>query len=118
MTNYKTVDEYISTFPKDIQSILKKFRQTIQKEAPKSIETISYGMPTFKLNGKNLVHFAAFKHHLGFFPTPSGIDALEKETKPYRTGKGTMQFPFDKPVPWELIKKVVKFRVVRSVGKE
>ena len=116
--HYKTIDEYIKTFPKDIQIILEEMRQTIKENAPEAIETISYQMPTFKLNGKNLVHFAAFKEHVGFYPTPSGIESFEKELAPYRTGKGTLQFPLDKPIPFELVKKVVIFRVKENLKKK
>lgn len=115
---YKTIDEYIKTFPKDIQIILEKIRQTIHETAPETVETVSYQMPTFKLNGKNLVHFAAFKEHIGFYPTPSGIDSFEKELAPYRTGKGTLQFPLDKPIPFNLVKKVVIFRVKENLNKK
>ncbi len=116
--HYKTIDEYIKTFPKDIQTILEKMRQTIKQNAPEAKETISYQMPTFKLNGKNLVHFAAFKEHIGFYPTPSGIDSFEKELASYRTGKGTLQFPLDKPIPFGLVKKVVIFRVKENLKKK
>jgi len=111
MEKFETIDLYIASFPEDIQSILKKLRATINNETKGLVETMSYGMPTFKLNGKNLVHFAAFKEHVGFFPTPSGIDGLLEETKQYRTGKGTLQFSYDEPIPWNLVKKIVKFRV-------
>jgi uncharacterized protein YdhG (YjbR/CyaY superfamily) len=115
---YKTVEEYIKTFPKDIQTIIEKLRQTIHETAPEAVETISYQMPTFKLNGKNLVHFAVFKEHIGFYPTPSGIDSFEKDLAPYRTGKGTLQFPLDKPIPFDLVKKVVIFRVKENLNKK
>ncbi len=111
MEKFETIDEYIASFNGDIQDILKKFRESIQTKAPQATESMSYGMPTFKLNGKNLVHFAAFKNHIGFFPAPSGIDALADEAKPYRTGKGTMQFQFNQPIPWDLILRIVDFRV-------
>lgn len=113
MNSYKTIDEYISTFPKEKQLILEKIRKTIKEEAPNASEKISYGMPTFYLNG-NLVHFAAFKNHIGFFPAPSGINAFEKELKKFRTGKGTLQFKNDEEIPYDLIKKVVKFRVLEN----
>ncbi len=108
---FRTIDEYIETFPKDVQSILEKMRQTIRKVAPESVEAISYQMPTFKLNGKNLVYFAAFKNHIGFYPIPSGIEAFKKELSPFKQGKGSVQFPLDKPIPFDLVKKIVKFRV-------
>ena len=105
------MDEYIKTFPNDVRSILEKMRQTIQKAAPEAVEAISYQMPTFKLNGKNLVHFAAFKNHVGFYPIPSGIEAFKKELAPYQQGKGSVQFPIDKAVPYDLVRKIVIFRV-------
>jgi len=108
---FKTMDEYIKTFPKDVQSILEKMRQTIRKATPEAVEAISYQMPTFKLNGKNLVHFAAFKNHIGFYPIPSGIEAFKKALSPYKQGKGSVQFPIDKPIPYDLVKKIVIFRV-------
>ncbi len=105
---FRTIDEYIKTFPNDVQSILEKMRQTIKKAAPEAVETISYQMPTFKLNGKNLVHFAAFKNHIGFYPIPSGIEAFKKELSSYKQGKGSVQFPIDKPIPYDLVEKIVK----------
>ncbi|MBP9716457.1 MAG: DUF1801 domain-containing protein [Candidatus Levybacteria bacterium] len=114
MKAYKSIDEYISTFPKETQVILEKIRKTIKEEAPNATEKISYGMPTFYLNG-NLVHFAAFKNHIGFFPAPSGINQFEKELLKYKTGKGTLQFSYDEEIPFDLIKKVVKFRVEESL---
>ncbi len=110
MKTYKSIDEYISGFPKETQLILEKIRKAIREEAPSATEKISYGMPTFYLNG-NLVHFAAFKNHIGFFPAPSGIDKFEKELSRYKTGKGTLQFKYDKEIPFDLIGKIVKFRV-------
>jgi uncharacterized protein YdhG (YjbR/CyaY superfamily) len=111
-----TIDEYIETFEPKIQKTLTEIRNFIKKEVPEAIEKISYGMPTFYLNG-NLIHFAAFKVHYGFFPSPSGIDAFEVELAPYRTGKGTLCFPFDKPLPWDIIRKVVQFRVRENLNK-
>ena len=108
---FKTMDEYIKTFPKDIQSILEKMRQSIRKAAPNAIEAISYQMPTFKLNGKNLVHFAAWKNHIGFYPTPSGTETFEKELSPYKFAKGSIQFPIDDPIPYDLVRKIVLFRI-------
>jgi len=112
--NFKTIDDYIKSFPKDIQKILEMVRQTIKKAAPEAEEAISYQMPTFKLNG-NLVHFAAFKNHIGFYPTPSGTKEFKKEISVFRSGKGSIQFPIDKPMPLSLIKKIVKYRVKESV---
>src|SRR4030066_2593532 len=108
MTNkrqFKTIDEYIKTFQRDIQSILGKMRQTIRKAAPKAIEAISYQMPTFKVNGKNLVYFAAWKNHIGFYPTPSGTEAFKKEITKYEYAKGSIRFPLDNPIPLSLITK-------------
>ena len=107
--NYKTIDEYIATFPKNIQILLEEMRATIRKAAPDAEETISYAIPTFKLNG-NLVHFAAFKNHIGFYPTPNGIEEFEKELSVYKQGKGSVQFPLDKPLPLNLIIRIVEFR--------
>jgi len=106
----KTIDEYNAMFPKNIQDILEKIRRVIKESALKSEETISYGIPTFKLNG-NLVHFAAFKNHIGFYPTPSAIVAFKKELSPYKQAKGSVQFPLEKPIPYDLVKKIVKYRV-------
>jgi uncharacterized protein YdhG (YjbR/CyaY superfamily) len=114
--NAKTIDEYIAGFDPKIQMTLNKLRNFIKSEVPEATEKISYGMPTFYLNG-NLVHFAAFKDHYGFFPSPSGIDEFEKELSSYRSGKGTLRFPLDKPIPWEIIKKVIQFRVKENVDK-
>ena len=110
MRAYKTIDEYIQTFPKEIQKILEKIRKLIQKIVPEAKEAISYQMPTFKLNGKNLVHFAAWKNHIGFYPTPSGIKSFEKEIAKYERAKGSIQFPLDKPIPYDFIKRIVLFR--------
>ncbi|MGE5798126.1 MAG: iron chaperone [Ignavibacteria bacterium] len=110
---FETIDEYIKTFPEDVQKILQKIRETIKEAAPGAEEAISYQMPTFKLNG-NLVHFAGYKNHIGFYPTPSGTEAFKKEIAVYRAGKGSVQFPIDKPIPISLIKKIVKFRVKES----
>jgi uncharacterized protein YdhG (YjbR/CyaY superfamily) len=107
---YKTIDEYIQTFPENIQTILEKMRQTIRKAAPEAVETISYRMPAFKLNGI-LVYFAAAKNHIGFYPTASPIEVFKKELSPYKTSKGAIQFPLNMPVPWDLVEKIVKFRV-------
>jgi uncharacterized protein YdhG (YjbR/CyaY superfamily) len=110
----KNIDEYISAFPADIQELLQLMRKTIQEAAPEAKEAISYAIPTFKLNG-NLVHFAAFKNHIGFYPAPMGLEAFKEELEPYLAGKGTAQFPLDQPLPLELITKIVKFRVAKSL---
>jgi len=111
-----TIDEYIAAFPKDIQTLLEKMRATIHKAAPEAEEAISYGIPTFKLNG-NLVHFAAFKSHIGFYPTPRGIEEFEKELSVYKQGKGSVQFPLDKPLPLNLITRIVEFRKKKNIEK-
>jgi uncharacterized protein YdhG (YjbR/CyaY superfamily) len=108
--NYKNTEEYILQFPKDVQIILKKIRETVLKTAPNAIESISYGMPAFKMNSKPLVYFAAYKNHIGFYALPSGNEAFQKELANYKTGKGSIQFPLDKEMPWKLIEEIVKFR--------
>ncbi len=110
----KDIDEYIAGFPNDIQKILKKIRMTIGKAAPDAEETIKYQMPTFTLEG-NLVHFAAFKKHIGFYPVPTGIEKFKKELSVYEGGKGSVQFPLDEPIPFDLISKIVKFRVKENL---
>lgn len=104
------IDEYIKKFPEDIQEKLEKLRQVIGESAPDAVEKISYGMPTFYLNG-NLVHFAAYSGHIGFYPAPSGIEAFKDELSLYKTSKGAIQFPINEELPLELIKKIVQFRV-------
>jgi uncharacterized protein YdhG (YjbR/CyaY superfamily) len=111
------MNEYIKTFPDDVQSILGRVRQIIQKAAPDAVEAMSYQMPTFKLHGKNLVHFAAWKHHIGFYPTPSGTEAFKKELSPYKGAKGSVQFPLDQPIPYDLVTKIVTFRVKETQEK-
>lgn len=115
-TNIKTIDAYIKQFPDEVQDILKKMRATIHSAAPKAGEAIKYGTPTFTLNG-NLVHFAAYKHHIGFYPTPRPIVAFKKELAKYKTSKGAIQFPIDKPIPFVLVKKIVSFRVKQAQAK-
>lgn len=110
MQKPKSIDEYISLFPKDVQEILEQVRAAIKKAAPEATEAISYAIPTFKLNG-NLVHYAAFKKHIGFYPVPSGLKAFKKELSKYKQGKGSVQFPLDKPMPLALITKMVRYRV-------
>jgi len=112
----KNIDEYIAGFPPDVQEILEKIRLTIRKAAPKAEEAISYMIPTFKLHG-NLVHFAAYKNHIGFYPAPKGIDAFREELSVYEGGKGTVRFPLDKPIPFALISKIVKFRVMQNLDR-
>ena len=110
------IDAYIAGFPAEIQRKLEEIRATIKKAAPEAEETMSYAIPTFKLNG-NLVHFAAFKNHIGFYPAPKGIEAFRKELAAYEGGKGTVQFPLDQPLPHALITKIVKFRVKDNLAK-
>ena len=112
----KNIDDYIAGFPPDVQKTLQKVRATIKRAAPQADETISYQMPTFKLEG-NLVHFAAFKNHIGLYPTPSGTERFRKELSSYETGKGSIRFPLDKPIPYDLIAKIVKFRVRENLEK-
>lgn len=109
--NYKTIDEYINLQPRGVAEALEDLRNTIKGEAPEAVETISYMMPTFKLKGKNLIHFAAFKNHIGVYPTASNLESEIEEVTKYRTGKGTLQFPLDKPIPMDLIRDIVRFRV-------
>ena len=111
-----TIDEYIAGFPNNVQEILQKIRLTIRKEAPDAEETIKYRMPTFTLKG-NLVHFAAFKNHIGFYPTPTGTDKFQKELSVYEGAKGSVRFPLDQPIPFDLISKIVKFRVKENLAK-
>ena len=106
-----TIDDYIRNAPKEVREILEKMRAAVREAAPGADEAIRYGMPTFRLHGRNLVHFAAFRHHIGFYPIPSGIEAFKKELSSYKQGKGSVQFPLKKPVPFDLVKKIVKFRV-------
>ena len=110
MAAYTTIDEYIDTFQEDVRKILNQLRQTIHEAAPEAEETINYQMPTFILHG-NLVHFAAFKNHIGFYPTPRGIEAFKKELTPYKGAKGSVQFPIDQPLPLPLIRRIVEYRV-------
>ncbi len=115
-TGFTSTDEYIATFPREIQKILEELRATIKAAAPDAEEKISYQMPTFFLNG-NLVHFAAFKNHIGFYPTPAGIEKFEKELSRYEGAKGSIKFPIAEPLPLELISKIVKFRVTQNLKK-
>jgi len=110
------IDEYIAGFPPDVQETLEEVRATIRGAAPGAEETISYRMPTFRLEG-NLVHFAAFRKHLGFYPTPSGIDEFKVELSECKGGKGSVQFPLDKPMPFDLIRRMVEFRVKENLAK-
>lgn len=114
--DYQNIDNYIALFSEEVQEKLKKLRATIKAAAPGAIEKISYQMPTFYLNG-NLVHFAAYKNHIGFYPTPSGIEYFKDELFAYKTSKGAIQFPIDQPLPLELVTRIVWFRVVENQQK-
>ena len=116
-TTPKDIDEYIRLFPDDIQALLQSLRQTIREAAPDAKETISYQMPAFKQNGI-LVYFAAFKKHIGFYPTSSGIEAFREELSAYEGSKGTVRFPIDKPLPLDLVRDIVKFRVRENLEKQ
>ena len=109
-----SIDEYIAVFPEDVQSILKRVRNTIKAAAPETGEKISYGIPTFTLNGKYLIYFAGWKHHISIYPIPTGDDAFHQEVAPYVAGKGTLKFPIDKPIPLELITKLVNLKIAEA----
>jgi uncharacterized protein YdhG (YjbR/CyaY superfamily) len=109
----KTIDEYIAGFPPGTRTLLQQVRAVCREEAPDAIETISYAIPTFDLAGRHLCHFAAFKSHLSFFPTGQGADAFADELKAYKGGRGTVQFPFGEPLPEDLIRRMVRYRVER-----
>lgn len=113
---FSSIDEYIATFPEATQTILEELRATIKAAAPDAAEKISYQMPTFFLKG-NLVHFAAFKNHIGFYPAPSGIEAFKGELSKYESSKGAVQFPIDKPLPLKLISKIVQYRATENLKK-
>lgn len=113
-----TIDEYIAEFPPETQELLEEMRAVIKGVAPEATETISYAIPTFDLYGRHLVHFAAFKNHIGFYPVPGGYEeAFKEELKPYKQGKGSVQFPLNKPIPWDLIRRMVEFRVQENAAK-
>jgi len=114
--SFSSIDEYIATFPEDRQALLEAVRATIKAAAPDAVELISYGMPAFAQHG-NLVYFAGLKDHIGFYPTPSGIEAFQDELSKYRTTKGAVNFPVDQPLPLELISEVVRFRVAENLDK-
>lgn len=112
----QTIDAYVSAFPEAVQHLLEDLRQTIRRAAPEAVETISYQMPAFMLAGK-LVFFAAYKHHIGFYPTPSAIRAFKDELAAYKCAKGTVQFPLDQPLPHDLIARMVHFRIAENRAK-
>ena len=113
----ESIDEYIAKFPQETQKALEEMRALIKESAPDAVETISYAIPTFDLNGRHLVHFAGYAKHIGFYPAPIGIEAFKEELKPYSSGKGSAQFPLDRPLPADLIRRIVEFRVKQSTGK-
>jgi uncharacterized protein YdhG (YjbR/CyaY superfamily) len=112
-----SIDDYIAGFPPETQAVLWEMRALIRDVAPEATETISYAIPTFDLNGHHLVHFAGFAKHVGFYPVPSGMEAFKEEFKPYKTGKGSVQFPLGQPLPTDLIRRIVEFRVAESARK-
>ena len=114
---FKTIDEYIATFPKNVQTILEELRQAIREYAPEAEEVISYQISAFKLNGI-LVYFAANKNHIGFYPTSSPMDAFKRELSGYDVSKGTIRLPINKPIPFDLVKKIVRYRVKQNLGKK
>ncbi len=110
------IDDYISKFPKQTKDILEEIRTIVNVMVPDAEEFISYGIPTFRLNGKNLVHFAGYEHHIGFYPTSTGIDAFRSEISKFKHAKGSVQFPLDDPIPYELIRKMVRFRIEEIIS--
>lgn len=111
MLNYKNIDEFIKSLPENSRPIAEKMRQTIAHEAPQAVEAISYGIPTFKLGGKNLVHFSVYAHHVGFYPGAKAMEVFKDKLTRYKTSKGTVQFALDEPVPYELVKEITRYRV-------
>jgi uncharacterized protein YdhG (YjbR/CyaY superfamily) len=114
----KDINEYIAGFPGDVQKILEKIRRTIRKAAPDADETISYQIPTFTLKGRYLVYFAAYKKHIGLYPAPRGSEKFKEELSAYEGGKGTVRFPLDKPIPFDLISRIVMFRVKKNLEEQ
>ncbi|HEY0755888.1 MAG TPA: DUF1801 domain-containing protein [Ktedonobacteraceae bacterium] len=114
---FTTIDEYISTFPGETQAMLEKVRQTIHKAVPAAAEAISYGIPLFTLSGKHLVFFAGWKHHLSLYPLPAGDEAFQQELALYKRARGTIQFPFNKPIPYDLVEKIVTFLMMEKSAK-
>jgi uncharacterized protein YdhG (YjbR/CyaY superfamily) len=110
----KSIDDYIAGFPPETQMALTQLRALIRELAPDATETISYAIPTFDLNGRHLVHFAGYAKHIGFYPIPSGIEAFREELAPYKQGRGSVQFPLDKPMPMDLIRRIVEFRIAEN----
>lgn len=114
---FTNIDEYIAQFPPDVQQILRQIRAVIHEAAPDAAEKISYQMPTFYLKG-NLVHFAAYQRHIGFYPAPTGIEAFKADLAPYKQSKGAVQFALDKPIPYELIRRIVQYRMEENLKKK
>jgi uncharacterized protein YdhG (YjbR/CyaY superfamily) len=112
-----TIDEYIARFPPETQMVLAEVRALVKAAAPGATECISYAIPTFDLNGRHLVHFAGYARHIGLYPIPSGIEAFKEELKPYKQGKGSVQFPLGQPLPKDLIRRIVEFWVRENTGK-
>jgi uncharacterized protein YdhG (YjbR/CyaY superfamily) len=112
-----SIDEYIAGFPPETQEMLEQMRRLIKAAAPDATETISYAIPTFDLNGRHLVHFAGFEKHIGFYPVPSAIEAFKEELEPYKSGKGSARFPLGRPLPTDLVRRIVEFRVEENTGK-
>ncbi len=112
-----SIDEYLAPFPPETRKALEEMRALIGASAPDATETIAYAMPTFDLNGRHLVHFAGFAHHVGLYPIPTAIEAFKEELAPYRQGKGSVQFPLDQPLPADLIRRIVEFRVAENARK-
>lgn len=117
-SNAGSIDAYIAGFPAATQEALQAMRALIREAAPEATETISYAMPTFDLNGRHLVHFAGFARHVGFYPVPTGIEAFKAELAAFKTGKGSVQFPLDQPLPVDLIRRIVAFRVRELAGRD
>jgi uncharacterized protein YdhG (YjbR/CyaY superfamily) len=107
----ESVDQYIESFPADIREMLEKVRAVIRQKAPDAVETMGYGVPAYRTNGKPLVYFAGFRKHIGFYATPAGHEAFSAELSQYKQGKGSVQFPFNRPIPYDLIGQIVEFRV-------
>ncbi len=112
----KTIDEYIATFTEEVQQHLKQIREVIKKTAPQAEEKIGYGMPTFTLNG-NLIHFAAYKNHIGLYPAPQALEEFKEELSGYKGSKGAVQFPLDEPMPLALIERITKYRIQKNLEK-
>jgi len=111
----RTIPEYIAQFPEPVRDMLEELRRVIRESAPEAEEAINWGVPAIRLHG-SLVHFAAYKHHIGLYPGPSAIDAFSRELAPYKPSKGTVRFPIDKPIPFDLVRKIVRYRVEENAG--